>query len=281
MELDEVFDMLELTPGSSIKELNLSYRRLAKKYHPDFNQGKESWAHHEMTRLNLAYEAALEYASCAGGGAKPGPTRGPAGGGTRASPAAVKGRRRPPGSELFRSDFKDTINKVLSALYTYYEYGLENVHRRKEGVRRFRYRECVGGLRKGIELLDALAPGATQDSERENLKVFADFSRAFLQNVLLDRFSSPTSDSFESAAYRHYRDGSSSLDYAIKDVFFGDLLIPVRDGSFYHKIAAGHEELFLVLTRYTRSGWVAETVIKVYLLEMLTKVIGVLQKLRH
>ena len=262
MELERVFELLEIDSRATIADLNTSYRRLAKKYHPDFNQGRESWAHTMMTELNLAYEAALEHFSCPKTGER----------------AASRARTE---REAFRVKFKEAIDRVLKSLYTYYQYGLENVHQRREGVKKLRFRECVNGLKKGVDLLEAMKYEARLPEEGENLRIFTDFAEAFLQNALMDRFYNPSSDSVEANAYRHFRDGSDSLDYAIKDVFFGDLLIPVRRGSYYQKIAVGYENLLVVLSKYTMSGWVSETMLKIYLLEMLTRVIGFLEKLRH
>jgi hypothetical protein len=262
MELERVFEVLEIGPRATVADLNTSYRRLAKRYHPDFNQGRESWAHTMMTELNLAYEAALEHFSS-----------------PKAGESASKRARSE--REAFRVKSKEAIDRVLKALYTYYQYGLENVHQRGAGVKRFRFRECVNGLKKGVDLLEAMAPEARLPEEGENLRIFTDFAKAFLQNALMDRFYTPSSDSVEANAYRHFRDGSDSLDYAIKDVFFGDLLIPVRKGSYYQKIAVGYENLLVVLSKYAGSGWVSEAMIKIYLLEMLTRVIGFLEKMRH
>lgn len=257
-----MFEILEIGPGAAVADLNASYRRLAKKYHPDFNRGRETWAHAMMTDLNLAYEAALEHFSSPIRGVrasgKPGPRRG-----------------------AYRVEFKEAIDRVLKALYTYYQYGLENIHLRGEGVRRLRFRECVNGLKSGIDLLEAVKAAAEEAEEGENLDVFTDFAKAFFQNALLDRFHTPTSDRLETNAYRHFRDGSESLDYAVKDVFFGDLLIPVRKGSFYRKIAEGYESFLLVLSNYAESSWTAEAMIKLYLLQTLTRVIGFLETMRH
>jgi hypothetical protein len=199
--MEKAFELLEIDSRSTVADLNTSYRRLAKKYHPDFNQGKESWAHTKMTELNLAYEAALEHYS---------------------SPAAGEraGRKARSVREAYRVKFKEAIDRVLKALYSYYQYGFENVYQRGEGAKKFRFRECVNGLKKGVDLLEALGLETRLPDERKNLRIFTDFAKAFLQNVLMDRFYTPSSDSVEANAYRHFRDGSESLDYAIKDVFF-------------------------------------------------------------
>ena len=61
MENQKALKMLGLTSSSSISDLNSSFRKLAKKYHPDFNRNNEAWANLKMTELNLAYEMVLEY----------------------------------------------------------------------------------------------------------------------------------------------------------------------------------------------------------------------------
>ena len=66
MKNQKALEMLGLSASSSISELNSSFRKLAKKYHPDYNRNNESWATGKMTELNLAYEIALEYLTSVG-----------------------------------------------------------------------------------------------------------------------------------------------------------------------------------------------------------------------
>jgi len=267
MEIERAFGILKIPPGASVTELNTSYRKLAKVYHPDFNQGNESWAHSRMTELNLAYESALEFLTSSG------------------KPALLKARVaqgvKTPGEKGIRNRFNAAVTLMLDAIYKYYQYSLENVMLRREGVRRFRYGECIKDLKQGIDFLELLQRQMQVPSERENLIILSDFAKAFMQNALAERHLSPTSNGYEANAYRHYRDGSECLDYAIKDVFFGDLLIPVREGSFYQKIRASYEEFLIVVSKYSESCWLSATIMKIYLLEVLTRVIGVLKNLRH
>jgi molecular chaperone DnaJ len=48
------YQILELTPTATVEEIKLSYRRLAKKYHPDLNQNGGD--RDSIIRINAAYE---------------------------------------------------------------------------------------------------------------------------------------------------------------------------------------------------------------------------------
>ena len=100
-------------------------------------------------------------------------------------------------------------------------------------------------------------------------------------NMLIEKYYIPSGTSFENNAHKHYYNGCVLLDNAIKEVFFGDLLIRVRDSTFYNKIDISYEEFMVVITRYNRSNWIPETLLKVYLLEVFTKVIRLFRKMRY
>jgi hypothetical protein len=257
-DVREALNTLGLSEDSTLSDLNYSFRRLAKQYHPDSNPGREKWAHGKMTRLNLAYEVALEYiASCK----------------EKEEKTAFERLKR-----SFLVEFNHAMNQVLDGVYIFYQYGLENPHMRKGGVRRLRYRDSIKALKGGITRLEqlenrSLVPG--------DLSVFISFSKAFLQNVLLDRHFIPSSDGAENIAYRHYREGSGLLDSAIKQVFFGDLLTYPVKGSVQEFIDLSNSEFMAVLTRYYTTGWVAETVMKIYLLDLLGKVMEVFRRMRY
>jgi len=261
MEKEKALTILGLTGSSSTTELNTVFRKLAKKYHPDFNRENEAWAHKMMTELNLAYELALEYLT---------------------SLSAITEKVREQSSEVnFISIFNQAINRVLQGIFKYYQYGLENVHLRKEGVRKIRYRDSLTDMKKGIVNLEVLKSSAENDRAQENLEVFIDFTRAFLMNMLIEKYYIPSGTSFENNAHKHYYNGCVLLDNAIKEVVFGDLLIRVRDSTFSNKIDISYEEFMVVITRYNGSNWIPETLLKVYLLEVFTKVIRLFRKMRY
>ena len=49
------YDILKVGRGASDEEIKMSFRRLAKKYHPDSNPSRARWAHDKMLRILAAY----------------------------------------------------------------------------------------------------------------------------------------------------------------------------------------------------------------------------------
>jgi len=262
MELERAFRLLKLAPDCSVEKLNESFRKLAKTYHPDSNPGRESWAHRIMTDLNLAYETVLDYLTSDRH--------------TQDYTATEAGQR----NVRFQAYFNRAVNTVLDGIYTYYQYGLENVMIRNEGVRKFRYRDCLRSMEKGIESLEMLKVSALSEPKRVRLEVFINFSRAFFQNALIDTHFTPIGPGADITAQRHYRNGSEHLDYAIKDALFGDELIQVRNGTYSERMTLSKKELMTVVTRYTGSICIAETLMKLHLLTVFTRVVQILHKMR-
>lgn len=266
MKIEQALEILGLNTTSTLNELNSSFRKLAKKFHPDFHRGNESWAHKNMIELNLAYEVALDFF-------------------TDPNLDKVVGRsdldQQKPVKKTFFGEFNRAINQILKGIYIYYQYGLENVHLRGEGVRKLRYRDSLSCIKSGVVRLTELKGYAGNKSDTDNLTVFTDFSKAFLQNMLIEKYYIPSDMPSENNAYQHYYNGSSLLDYAIKEVFFGDSLIQFRRGSFSNKLSISYNEFMVVVTRYYESSWIVETFLKIYLLELFTKVIRLLKGMRH
>ncbi len=256
MDLEKALLVLGLKNNPTINDLNSAYRSLAKRFHPDFHRGNEKWAHNKMTELNLAYECALRHLT------------------------SIQEKPRKQRYE-FSGLFNMALNKLLDGLYLYYQYGLENIHLRKEGVRRFRYRDALKLVREGLSEFERIKCFAKYQKEAESTELFIEFSRAFLQNMLINRVYEHAGHKREYIAYKHYVNGGMCLDYAIKDVFFGDMLISIRDGNYYTKLAKGYEEFLVVVTNFQDTSWVTETLLKMYLMEMLTKVIRVLKSMQH
>ncbi|NBD14798.1 MAG: DnaJ domain-containing protein [Cyanobacteria bacterium] len=63
MELVECYRLLELTPNAGIEEIKTSYRRLARRYHPDVNPNNREEAHTQFIRITEAYKYLLERVS--------------------------------------------------------------------------------------------------------------------------------------------------------------------------------------------------------------------------
>jgi len=63
MELVECYRLLELSPNAGIEEIKASYRRLARRYHPDVNPNNREEAHTQFIRITEAYKYLLEQVS--------------------------------------------------------------------------------------------------------------------------------------------------------------------------------------------------------------------------
>ncbi|MDR9402665.1 MAG: J domain-containing protein, partial [Halothece sp. Uz-M2-17] len=66
MELVECYRLLELSPNAGIEEIKASYRRLARRYHPDVNPNNREEAHTQFIRVTEAYKYLLERVSQGG-----------------------------------------------------------------------------------------------------------------------------------------------------------------------------------------------------------------------
>lgn len=60
MELAKCYWLLELTPNANVEEIKASYRRLARRYHPDVNPHNREEAHAKFIQVTEAYKYLLE-----------------------------------------------------------------------------------------------------------------------------------------------------------------------------------------------------------------------------
>ncbi|MFP4253616.1 MAG: J domain-containing protein [Halothece sp.] len=63
MELAECYRLLELAPNAGVEDIKASYRRLARRYHPDVNPDNREQAHRKFIQVTEAYKYLLERAS--------------------------------------------------------------------------------------------------------------------------------------------------------------------------------------------------------------------------
>ncbi len=279
MELDRALKLFGLTGQASVGELNATFRRMAKKYHPDASRGNEAVSHERMTRLNLAYETVLTFLTAPGAAAdRPTERRAGRGAGASGLDADVRAALSA-GVRDYMGLFRRAVSTVQQAVYLYYQYGLENIYLREEGVRRFRYRDSVHRMQSALKqletlpaLMDALAGPLTAAGEvealreeRERLAWFSEFSAALLRSMMIGRKLSSSATAEERTAYGHYHRGSEVLDETIRERLCGDGA-PGR--PLAGALSVGYHEFMQVITRHYHSSWIAETVIRMHLLEL-------------
>jgi hypothetical protein len=162
---------------------------------------------------------------------------------------------------------------VIDGVYLFYQYGLENVHMRHQGVHRFRYRQAVKNIKDGIAGLEPLDEDTVTEADTERLTAARGFSKAFLQNMLIEKYYIPSRAATELKAYTHYSNGSRYLDKAIKRRFCRELHEPNELPAGNGMLEVVQHELITVIAKYTDSTWVPESMIKMHLLDRFTAVV--------
>lgn len=325
MTVNAAYNILNLAHNATARDLVLAYRRLVKRYHPDYNSDNEVWSTEKMTNLNIAYETVRDYmatrAEPGAGGPRstheaprdghrtgrrharpndegPGTTfeeraarqraefrrrersatgrhGGPRNAGRDTDAAGARPGRA--GAAEVSPQFVRLFDKpwqfVVDGVYVYYQYGLENVHLRHQGIHRFRYRQALRSIKDGIAGLEPLDEDTVTPADATRLEAARGFSRAFLQNMLIEKYYIPSRAGTELKAYNHYNRGSTQLDRAIKHRFCHELRAPHELPTGTGTLQVVQHELITVLARYTDSTWVPESMIKMHLLDRFTAVL--------
>ncbi len=274
MTLNTAYRILRLPSNATRAQLITAYRKLVKRCHPDFNAARREWSHDAMTKINHAYEL-IQLHLVQPQRPEPVPS---------ASDRPASGPERQPFSEEYSDSFTtepaedpafvalfhEAADTILSGIYTYYQYGLQNVYLRHEGVRRFRYRTAVKRVRDGLAQLKQIEQLQVSDGRHARLVAFTQFATAFLHSMLIDKYHHPADG--ESSAYRHYRAGSESLDNVICDELFDELSAMHVQTSVAGSLKISYHELMTVLVKHSSSDWIPETIIKLQLLDAFTRV---------
>lgn len=252
MKLEDALTLFKISENSSQQDLVSAYRRLVKRYHPDYNGNRLDWAHRRMTQINEAYSLACAYldgGTAQGRTAAPGPETGPA---------------APDRRDL--ALLRRALSEVLDGVYTYYQYGLQNVHRRGEGVARLRYRKALRHMKGGIGGLEDYTRARGPTLRRpDDIRTLGSFARSFLQNMLIEKYYVPSPSTVERKAYGHFQTGSEHLDRVIQWQLFNETLLPGAGRAQAGSLYICNREFLTVLANYTESTWVPEAMIKLHL----------------
>ncbi|MFP4113537.1 MAG: J domain-containing protein [Spirochaetota bacterium] len=256
---EKALKLFKITPAASLRELNSAYRRLVRKYHPDHNPTRPSWAHDAMTKINAAYDSAVDYLAA-----------------LRYEEVQDHLDREIRAHDEFTTLFSNVANRVLDGVFTYYQYGLHNPHQRRSGTPRMRYRQAVRRISDALGQLQRLR--VPNPVDEETLEVFTVFAKAFLQSMQIERTYAPTSNQSEHAAYQRYREGSHALDAAIRRAFFREELSPPKELASPQSLAVSLNEFMAIVTKHSDSSWIAETALKLCLLDAFQALLGISER---
>lgn len=253
MRIENALRAFGLNDTSTISDLNRAYHILMRRYLPERHPDRPVWARQMVARINRAYDMILDHLAV----------------------RVYQDVAAHLDAVIEEHDrFTEVVNRLLEAvldgIYIFYQYGLENVHRRREGVWRMRFRSSVRRLEASIEHLQRLDPPTEPDTE--TLSACLQFARAFYQNMLLESAGAPPGPRRAVEAYRHYRAGAEHLDTVVKrSLFAGDLFGETRPAP--HSAHVCHNELLRVVIHYSESAWVADAAVKLCVLEAVEMIV--------
>ncbi len=261
MDLDAALRLFGLQPDPESGELNRAFRRLAKRYHPDSNPGRESWANEHMSAINAAYEIIRESVESTNGQRKErsgnrNNVRRP----YTSSDAAEEARFTEADAEVFRV----AHDEIIEGIRLYYQYGLDNVHLRYEGPLRLKYRRAERLVTGGLSTLSRLERRIHGFPHDSFARAFTRFARSFSEAMHIDKYNIPYSGQIDQKAYRRYRYGSGLLDRTIRDFCFPDLSAN-RPGNPHEVLVVCDREFSHVLAYHPESTWADESRLKLSL----------------
>ena len=237
---------MELTPTASKEDLEASFRRLVMVYHPDRNPEKTAWSHDKMALLNEAHDIAERYLLSPREAAPPPPRE-----------IAVR----------LQKTFAAAREDLLDGIHLYYTFGLQNIHLRHEGNRKFRYNSARRSIKKAVIQLQKLREESPKSRFKARVSLYCEFGKSFYASMNITQIS-PADSSLNYKAYRHYKDSSLIIDALVRLIFFPNDFARPSDLSS-DSIALCEQELLLILHNYRDTIWIPEATIKLELLDNL------------
>ncbi len=261
MDLDAALRLFGLQPGPETGELNRAFRRLAKRYHPDSNPGRESWANEHMSAINTAYEIIRESVESTNGQRK---ERSGNHNNVRRPHASGAAAEEPRFTAADAEVFRVAHDEIIEGMRLYYQFGLDNVHLRYEGPLRLKYRRAERLVTAGLSTLSRLETRIHGFPHDSFARAFTRFARSFYRAMHIDKYNIPYSGQIDQKAYRRYRYGSGLLDRTIRDFCFPDLS-GNRAGNPRELLVVCDREFSHVLAYHPESTWADESRLKLSL----------------
>ncbi len=247
MELRKALGIFRIEGRVSMEQLNATFRELVKKYHPDKVRDYSDWANERMSEINAAYERLTEWITAP----RPEPARKPKqkeppGNRSSFTPQDILRRETTALTEHGQRLFYPLFNTLLDGLGIYYQYGLEKINYKEEGVRRFRLREAGRHVQKARSGLEALA----KEEPHPAFKASARFARLSLasMNMGVPIFTDgpPKAASLDS----RFRQARKELDMVIKEYLFPEMVPAHLRGRSAALLYSSYAEFVLYLTAF-------------------------------
>jgi DnaJ domain len=186
--------IFKLKTDFSKEDLQKSYKKLVKKYHPDSNPKNQEWSHKKMTEINLAYEACCSHLEVNNEINQEIPNNQSEKDSNRHTKQQNQDthHKKKKNNKQNYAISPDVYKKILNisniyinASEIFFEYGLENRKLRYEGVRRFRYRESLRNFEDAVSKTIELDQYCRQDYDQYAVNLFLRFTGNLFEYVQL------------------------------------------------------------------------------------------------
>lgn len=266
MKVSAAYQILQLHTSATPQEVNASYRRLLMEYHPDRNADRSDWSHKMTIRLTEAYNAVQAYlASIQGSG------------------TVIEEHETPEESEpdsgyslATQGRIAGLYDVILDQIYSYYNNGMDKIYLRQEGSMRQHFRAVVRHVSQVIENLGMAQEMPGSKIQHQQIRSIREFAQAFYENLLIKPKEHEVLVGDDAKAQKLYQQGSSALDKAI---YRGLLKMEREQGLICPGSRSRAEKnLMFLLANFPRSGYVPETLIKLYLLKAFSALCDQIEK---
>jgi curved DNA-binding protein CbpA len=278
MKVSAAYEILQLERSATAAEINASYRRLIKEYHPDRNGDRSDWSHRMTVRLTEAYEAVQAYLSSLETSRQAREAEEEAAEREAEAAAAdfMAGESDSGYSLTTQGRIAGLYDQVLDQIHSYYNEGMDKIYLRQEGSMRQRFRAVLRYLTHIIEGLDMASEMPGSAIQHGQINAIREFCRAFYENLLIKPKAHEILAGDDAKAQKLYRLGSTALDRAV----FRGLLHLERDQGLIcpGERTAAEKNFMYLLANYPRSPHVPETLIKLYLLKALSGLCDIIEQ---
>lgn len=251
MNVDSAFKFLNISEAATAEEVNASYRRLLKEYHPDRNKERTEWSHQMTVRLTEAFTAVSLY--------------------LQNKPEIIETTKTEPDSGYslaMQARIASLYDLLLEHLHNYYNKGMNNLYLREEGVLRHHFKATLYRLEQTISRLRHAQEWPGSAVQHHQAGVITNFATTFYENMLIKPKEQELLSNIDLKAEKLYYAGTSALDTSIKR---GVLALENTNGLICPGNRYKAEKNFmLLLANYSESSYIPETLIKLSLLKSLS-----------